>query len=215
MQNNVVFGRLYIVCDWIMKLAYLNLLWLLFAVGGLIVFGMIPATVSLFTIVRKWLINKETDLPIFHTFYQNYKNEFLKSNKLGLILVIIGLFLYYDFKFIIASGGMLQYTLTVPLLLISLFYCITLLYIFPVYVHFDQKVFQYFKNSFYIGLINIDITILIILLIVLIGFFFSIVPGLLPFFCLSVPVVAIMWGAALSFRRIEKKQQKISTQKSF
>lgn len=103
---------------------------------------MIPATVSLFAIVRKWLITKETDLPIFHTFYQNYKNEFLKSNKLGLVLVLMGLFLYYDFKLIMLSGGMLQYTLTVPLLLISIFYCITLLYIFPVYVHFDQKVFQ-------------------------------------------------------------------------
>ena len=215
MQNNVVFGRLYIVCDWIMKLAYLNFLWIIFTVGGLIVFGMIPATVSLFAIVRKWLITKETDLPIFHTFYQNYKNEFLKSNKLGLVLVLMGLFLYYDFKLIMLSGGMLQYTLTIPLLLISLFYCITLLYIFPVYVHFDQKVFQYVKNSFYIGLINIDITILIILLIFLIGFFFSSIPGLLPFFCLSLPVFAIMCGAALSFQRIEKKQQKISTQKSF
>ncbi|WP_353961104.1 DUF624 domain-containing protein [Neobacillus sp. CF12] len=125
-----------------MKLAYLNFLWIIFTVGGLIVFGMIPATVSLFAIVRKWLITKETDLPIFHTFYQNYKNEFLKSNKLGLVLVLMGLFLYYDFKLIMLSGGMLQYTLTVPLLLISIFYCITLLYIFPVYVHFDQKVFQ-------------------------------------------------------------------------
>jgi uncharacterized membrane protein YesL len=213
MQNNVVFGRLYIVCDWIMKLAYLNLLWILFSVSGLIVFGSIPASVSLFTIVRKWMVNKESDLPIFHTFFQNYKSEFLKSNKLGLILVFMGLFLYYDFKLISATGGMLQYTLTVPLLLISIFYLITLLYFFPVYVHFDQKAFQYFKNSFYIGIINIDITILILLLIVLIGFIFTILPGLVPFFCLSLPVVAIMWGASLSFQRIEKKQQKISTQK--
>jgi uncharacterized membrane protein YesL len=67
-----------------MKLAYLNLLWIVFSVGGLIVFGSIPASVSLFTIVRKWLINKETDLPIFHTFFQNYKNEFLNQISLDL-----------------------------------------------------------------------------------------------------------------------------------
>jgi uncharacterized membrane protein YesL len=213
MQNNMAFGKFYIGCEWIMKLAYINLLWIIFTIGGLVVFGVMPATVSLFSIVRKWVVNKEGDLPIFHTFFQIYKNEFLKVNKLGGILVIIGLFLYYDYQFIMSAGGMLQYTLTIPLLIITSFYFITLLYIFPVYVHFDQKVFQYVKNSFYIGLINMDITILIVILIGLIGCFFSAIPGLIPFFCLSLIAVVIMWGAALNFRRIAKKQQNLSSQK--
>jgi uncharacterized membrane protein YesL len=212
MQNNMAFGKLYNGCEWIMKLAYINLLWILFSLGGLIVFGVFPATVSLFSIVRKWLVNKESDLPIFHTFFQIYKNEFFKVNKLGLILVIFGLFLYYDYKFIMAAGGMIQYTLTIPLLIITSFYFITFLYLFPVYVHFDQKFFQYVKNSFYIGILNLDITILIVILIGLMGYFFSAIPGLLPFFSLSVTAVVIMWGAAFNFRRIEKKQQNLNSQ---
>jgi len=213
MQNNMAFGKLYVGCEWIMKLAYINLLWILFSLGGMIVFGVLPATVSLFSIVRKWLVNKESELPIFHSFFQIYKSEFFKINKLGVILVIFGLFLYYDFKLIMTAGGMLQYTLTIPLLLITSFYFITLVYLFPVYVHFDQNVFQYVKNSFFIAIINLDITILLLILIALIGYFFSAIPGLLPFFCMSFIGVVVMWGTAISFRRIEKKQQNLSSQK--
>lgn len=213
MQNNMVFGKLYVGCEWIMKLAYINLLWILFSIGGLIIFGVLPATVSLFSILRKWLVNKESELPIFHTFFQIYKKEFIKVNKLGVILGIFGLFLYYDFKLITTAGGMLQYTLTIPLLLITSFYFITLVYIFPVYVHYDQNVFQYVKNSFFIAILNMDITILLLVLIAIIGYFFSAIPGLLPFFCLSLIGVIVMWGADISFRRIEKKQQNHSSLK--
>jgi uncharacterized membrane protein YesL len=37
------------LCDWVAKLAYVNLLWFLFTAAGLLIFGFMPATVALFT----------------------------------------------------------------------------------------------------------------------------------------------------------------------
>src|SRR4051794_15867366 len=76
-------GNVYKYCDWIMKFGYLNLLWMLFTLTGLIIFGFMPATISLFTITRAW-IRGNTDIPIWSTFLKVYKSEFVKSNKVGL-----------------------------------------------------------------------------------------------------------------------------------
>jgi uncharacterized membrane protein YesL len=188
-----------------MKFAYVNLLWILFSFLGFIFLGIGPATVALFTIVRKWLM-KENDLPIFKTFFQTYKNEFIQANKLGVLMSIIGLFLYFDFKFLLLMGGTVQYMLSIPLMLITFFYLITLLYLFPVYVQFDMKLLQYIKNSFYIAVINMHITILMVAAIMLLSILLSTVPGLVPFFSMILISLVMMWGALFSFRRIERKQ---------
>ncbi|MED3907322.1 YesL family protein [Geobacillus thermodenitrificans] len=39
-----------------------------FILGGLIIFGFAPATVALFTVVRKWLIFRDDDISVFKTF---------------------------------------------------------------------------------------------------------------------------------------------------
>ncbi|MFL6561089.1 MAG: YesL family protein [Bacillus sp. (in: firmicutes)] len=211
MKASGVMGYFYFVCEWIMRLAYVNLLWFLFSLIGLIFLGISPASVALFTILRKWL-RKETDLPIFQTFIQTFKKEFMKANKLGFVMALIGLFLYFDFKFLIAVGGTVQYALSIPLLIISIFYLITLLYIFPVYVQYEVNLLQYIKNSFYIGIINMHITILTIAAIWLLSFLFSAVPGIVLFFGVSLVSISAMGGATLSFRRIETKQKKLRLQ---
>ncbi|MFL6556498.1 MAG: YesL family protein, partial [Bacillus sp. (in: firmicutes)] len=75
-------GKLFTFCEWFMRLAYVNLLWFFFSLAGLVLLGIMPATVALFTIVRKWQL-KETDLPIWKTFLSVYRQEFKKSNGLG------------------------------------------------------------------------------------------------------------------------------------
>ncbi|MBO1911160.1 DUF624 domain-containing protein, partial [Microvirga sp. 3-52] len=50
------------------ELIYINILWILFTILGLGIFGIFPATVSMFTIVRK-IIVKEEKFKIFNTFW--------------------------------------------------------------------------------------------------------------------------------------------------
>ncbi|TWD98877.1 putative membrane protein YesL [Neobacillus bataviensis] len=209
MQFNWVVGKAYTGCEWVMKLAYLNILWVLFSLGGLIFLGTSPASVALFTILRKWLMN-DTDVPIFRTFLNTYKKEFVKSNQLGWVMALIGMFLYFDFKYLITVGGTIQYVLSIPLLIVTILFFITMLYLFPVYVHYDLRLIQYIKNSFYIGIINMHITILMIAVTILIGILYSSIPGIVPFFSISLFSLMVMAGAKQSFNRIEAKQKRLS-----
>ncbi|ULT56163.1 YesL family protein [Neobacillus drentensis] len=211
MQFNWVVGKAYTGCEWVMKLAYVNILWVLFSLGGLILLGISPASVALFTILRKWLMN-ETDVPIFRTFLSTYKKEFVKSNQLGWIMGLIGMFLYLDFKYLITVGGTIQYVLSIPLVIVTILFFITMLYLFPVYVHYELRLIQYIKNSFYIGIINMHITILMIAVTILIGILYRSIPGIVPFFSISLFSLMVMTGAKQSFNRIEAKQKKLSVQ---
>jgi uncharacterized membrane protein YesL len=154
----------------------------------------------------------ETDVPIFGTFLNTYKKEFVKSNQLGWVMALIGMFLYFDFKFLITVGGTIQYVLSIPLLIVSILFFITLVYLFPVYVHYELRLIQYIKNSFYIGIINMHITILMIAVTILLGILYSSIPGIVPFFSISLFALMMMTGAKQSFNRIEAKQKNLSIQ---
>src|SRR5690625_7886567 len=98
-MSNILTGRFMKVCEVISRMAYVNLLWIFFTILGLGVLGIIPATVSLFTITRKWVMS-EQDIPVFKTFWQTYRKEFIKSNMLGVILFEIVFLLYIDLAFL-------------------------------------------------------------------------------------------------------------------
>lgn len=84
-----IMGGFYRISEWIMRFAYVNILWIAFTLIGLVFLGFFPATASLFAVVRKW-IQGNNEVPIFSFFWTNYKSSFLKSNILGISIVIIG-----------------------------------------------------------------------------------------------------------------------------
>lgn len=199
-------GKLFIICEWIMKLAYVNLLWLLFTMAGLIVFGFMPATVSLFTIVRKWQM-KETEVPVWDTFLTIYKKEFTKSNLLGFILVICAGFILLDLHFVNGLEGVLQLLFFVLLLIISTLYFITLMYLFPVYVHYDLRVTEYIKNSCLLGILNLHLTLIKAASSGSIIFLLLYSPAFIPFFSAVSITWILMYGGMYSFRKIEARQK--------
>src|SRR5690625_1020509 len=105
MGVNGVIGGFYKISIWITKLALLNFLWLFYSLIGLILFGFFPATISMFTITRQWVIGND-EIPIFGTFWKTFKEEFSRSNLLGLTLLVISIILFIDIKYLFthASG---------------------------------------------------------------------------------------------------------------
>ncbi|WP_256941198.1 YesL family protein [Bacillus sp. EAC] len=202
-------GKLFTVCEWIMRFAYVNLLWFLFSIAGLIIFGIFPATVALFTIVRKW-IQKETDFPIWQTFLSVYLNEFKNSNRLGLILISCGTFLVFDAFFIQTLEGAFQLVLQVPLLIISAVYLMVLLYIFPVYVHYEFKLIEYLKNAFFLSIYHFHMTLLMLISVAAILFLLLYQPGLTPFFSIVSVAWVLMFCGIYSFNRIESRQSNVN-----
>lgn len=137
--------------NWIARLAYLNLLWIFFIVLGGIVFGFIPSTVAMFSVIRKWLQQHE-DFPVIHHFFKVYKQEFIKSNLLGVILILVGIFIYVDSQLIPAFNGSIKIILLGSFMTVTILYLLVLFYIFPLFVHYKNGVFQYIKSALFIGI---------------------------------------------------------------
>ncbi len=83
-------GGIFSFCNWFYRLAYLNILWIGFTLLGAVIFGFFPASVALLSVLRQLLQKKEP--VIFSAFWGYYKQEFKNSNKIGLIVGIIGFF---------------------------------------------------------------------------------------------------------------------------
>lgn len=214
MNSSWLEGRIYGICEWITKLAYVNILWWLFTLAGAIVFGVAPATVALFTVVRKWLLFNDNDVPIFKTFLSTYKKEFLRANKIGLYIGGGAYILYIDFLYLVNIGETFQLAFSVFLCVILVFYAITLLYLFPIYVHYELRFLQYIKYSFFIGMANPLMTLTMFFSIILLTVLFMYIPGLIPFFSISSLSVVLMWCALRGFRKIEEKQNAINRSNS-
>ncbi|MDY7221484.1 DUF624 domain-containing protein [Halalkalibacterium halodurans] len=143
-------GGLFRMCEWITRLAFVNGLWLLFTVVGLGLFGFAPATVAMFSIVRKWIMGEQS-FSVYSTFWTIYKKEFRKANLLfGLVLLTL-VVLYVNYVIIHAMTGALYYVLLICFSLFCLVVAVVLLYIFPIYVHFEGSLLHYFRSAILVG----------------------------------------------------------------
>ncbi|WP_163536305.1 YesL family protein [Gracilibacillus sp. YIM 98692] len=79
---NRSFDRLNSMMDSFIFLAYINALWILFTLAGLIVFGFFPATTAMYAVFRKRVMGDES-IKVFRLFWSTYRREFIKGNKLG------------------------------------------------------------------------------------------------------------------------------------
>ncbi|RXJ02077.1 DUF624 domain-containing protein [Anaerobacillus alkaliphilus] len=208
MQVSFMSSWFYRVCEWVWRFAYVNLLWLFATLLGLIVFGIIPATAAMFAVIRKWFM-KDPDVAIFSTFVSTYKKEFIRSNVLGLIYAGFGYMLYFNFLFLGTLDGLMHLILMIGLIIATILYGISVLFVLPVFVHYDLKLLQNIKVALIIGFVNPLALITLILSLGLVLYLFYLVPGLIPFFGTSMLGAAIMWCASMAFSRAERKQEKI------
>jgi uncharacterized membrane protein YesL len=212
MPNQGVMGGFYRVSEWVMRLAYINILWIFFTIIGLVAFGFMPATVAMFTVMRKWLMG-EDDTPIAKLFFTTFKSEFLKVNLLALIIFVIGYILYIDLQFLSQVSGMLQYILTSGLIIIGFLFLVMVIYIIPVYVHYDLKLLQYLRHSILIGFLSPLMTIVMIATLSITYYVFMFIPGLIPVFGASAFGFISMGSAYFAFKRLESRQQNAKTPK--
>ncbi|WP_100407912.1 YesL family protein [Bacillus solitudinis] len=184
---------------WGLNLFLLNLFWFLFSIVGLFVFGVFPATVALFTVMRTLVMEKE-EIPLFKLFWRTYKSEFLNSNLIGYLISLFGFILYIDLRVLQQlDNSLLHLSLTIMTFVIIFVYFLTLLYLFPVLVHFDLKTFQYFKYALILAIGRPFQTLFMIVALAILAFFFMQVPGLIPVFGVSLISLTIMKISSLSF----------------
>ena len=193
----------YRFCIRVMRFAYLNILWILFTVAGLFIFGLMPATAAMFTVVRKW-VTGDKDVPIFKTFWHNYKTEFVKSNIIGYIFGLIGYLMVVEMKILLAQQSKMYLIASLVLLGLIALYFIGLLYVFPVFAHFRLTIMQYIKWPFIIGIVHPLLTVFMgIGILIIYTFTIANLPALLIFYGGSVPAQILTWGASKAFINYE------------
>ncbi|MFB5662817.1 YesL family protein [Alteribacillus sp. HJP-4] len=206
MNQGGLMGGLYSVFEWITRLAYVNLLWFIFTMAGLIVFTFFPATSAMFAVIRKWTMGK-TEIPVFKTFWKEFRSEFWKSSLIGAVLVAFAIILYIDFQVFTSFDGLLGTALIALSISIAFLYLIVACFIFPVLAHFKLRFWQYFKQALLLGLSSPAAILSIVITTFILYMLLIRIPALLIFFGGSTFAFIIMWFAMRTFRRLEAKQK--------
>jgi len=199
-------GGIYKLAEWISRLVYINILWLLFSILGLGIFGIMPATLAVFAIVNKWQ-NGQESFQVLREYWKYYKDSFLRINLLGLIMLVVGAILYIDLNYFQAAQGVFNQIIKYIFYLFIFLYLIDLIYIFPLFLKYEIKLRYIIKNALFFALLTPVETVKIILVLVIIALLFWFLPSLLPFLGVSLPVFLISWNSSTSIEKIEDKIQ--------
>lgn len=194
-----------VVCEWIWRAILVNLYWIAFTILGLGIFGFFPASIALFTIVRKWL-RKETDLPVWATFKQVYFKEWKRSNGIGLVFYSIGLFLFVDIRIVeqVMTGVFASFLLIILYILVFVL-LLAVGNFFSLYVHYELPTKEYVKQSFLFTITGLLSTIWIGAGLLVIGMLLIRMPGLIPFISGVAPAYWMMRVNLIRFNTLEKR----------
>lgn len=210
MQLGGFSGGILSLCNWFARLAYINILWILFSLAGLIVFGFFPATIAMLATLRQFL--QKNDPPVFKTFWKYYKAEFFASNKLGAIIVVIGLVLLINITFLQSMDNKLSEMLYYPTIVLSCIYLLAICYLLASYVEFEQNLKTHIKNSLLIMVYNPLSSLFIIFGFTIVYYAVTTLSGLGFFFSGSLLGLVILSSTSLTYRKIERKQAKLQTE---
>jgi len=149
-------------------------------------------------------IARNEECYITKDFFKSFKLNFKQGTILGLILLFVVFVLAGDF-FIMKYSGLefndIFQTLFTALVIIVFF---TTMFLFPVQAKFNCTLFHTIKNAFYIGVLQLPKTVLMMILTVLPVALFLFFPQIIPLifmFGLSVPA----WLSAMLYNKFFKK----------
>lgn len=200
-----VWGSFYRISIIIYKLAYVNVLWILFTMLGLVILGVMPATISLFVISKKWM-QGNWDLPVFNIFWENYRKEFIRSNGLGISLMLVGYLIYWNLTLFVGLDWVyviIRYTM----ISIGVAYTIMLIFLFPTYVSFNLSGLNRIKTALALAFGHPHFLILILLGLYLLQALFMTIPGLILFFGAALPAIFLMWVFKLVHHSLQRKTE--------
>ncbi|WP_026699616.1 YesL family protein [Salibacterium aidingense] len=210
-MQQIGFGLLRIP-EWILKLVYVNVLWLLFTGAGLFFLGLFPATAAMLTVIREWL-KGSTDLAVFPAFWKSCKSSFVKSNFLGWLLAATGGALSVYYQLIQQLEGGMFFGLYSVWLLIIVMYGFTALYALPVYLEErSRSLLNILVQSLSLTIVSPFSNLMVAAGIVILYFLSLQFPGLAVLTGGASFSFLLMFSVLMSFSNIERKQQKFQAQ---
>lgn len=178
------------VFTWIFRLCYVNILYLLGTAIGLIVFGFVPSTIALFSVVRRWK-RGEKNFTITRYFIKEYRDNFAKTSFLGIPILLIGYILLAEINIFWQQASNLYYILSVIVIITFTIFISMLLYYFPIYSHYEFTFIKYIQMSFIMAIIHPIRTIGMLLLLVVFYFLFLMTPLIFTLIGFSIMALVI------------------------
>ncbi|OAK71238.1 YesL family protein [Lederbergia galactosidilytica] len=193
--------RIYYFTDFILRMVYLNILAIIFTIAGGVVFGFFPAIVATFSISRKWLMGY-SDIKITKNFWLFYKKEFVRSNVVGWILIVLGSLLFVNLSIAeIVNQAIIQASYYL-ILTVFLLFSSACLFIFPIYLHYKTSIPAIFKHACLLLFVHPINTLMLIGAVILYHYVMTILPGLIPFFSISLFSILVMFFSLRTFHRL-------------
>jgi uncharacterized membrane protein YesL len=197
MELRGVIGGVYEICEWIMRLAYVNLLWLFFTLLGLGVLGFFPATSAMFTLVRGWLRGQE--FKVFHAFWRSCRENWIDANLMGYFLLAVGILLYVDIRLMQSFNHPFFDLLSFAVMGFGFLYLVVLLYAFPLFAHVRLRKREEIRLALFAGMKHPLLTLILLAGIAMIALINAVFPGLIPFLSGSAVCLVLMWAVLRIF----------------
>lgn len=190
-----------------LNIIYLNILWVVFSLLGGVAFGAFPAFSALFAMTRKKMILKESSDKLFVCFWKYYRKDFFKLNLYALIFYLIGYILYLNGMYLLVNAADF-YFLVPGLLVILMIYLMTILFFFPVFVHYKLSFFQYLKQSFFIAVVSPLELLGALFVVVFLSGAIIWIPGVILFFTGSFFGISLTYLAHNAINKANKRLEK-------
>jgi len=197
-------GKFAGVLNWISRLLYLQVIWVLFCIIGLLIGGIFPATFAMFGIIRIW-IREEKDIQIYKKFSEMYKESFVKTNILGWLMVLFGFSNYFYLNWFSSMTGAISLILISGIVFISLAFLMTSLFVMPVYVHYDVGLLKVVRFAATIAVTHPLHILGMVITIISFWYFMIVLPIIFLFIGMSLLVFILMNIANAAFVSIERK----------
>lgn len=196
--------------EWVMTLAYLNILWLGFTLVGFVFFGFGPATIAVYKLIRKKL--RQGDLSyIFKQFRTIFKEEFKQGGIYTAMTFAAAAFLYVDFRLVAAlpQSNVIQLLVIPALIILTALVIVLATFTIGSYVEYDGTVTEALKKGFWVMLIS-PVSFLVILHAFLLQFLIiSYIPAIILFFSLTLYAFITEWIMNKAFKRIKNKKKSL------
>lgn len=210
MNDDGVLGKLYVAFDFVYRLIYLNLLWFSFTLIGAFIFGIGPSTIALYHVIRKWL-RKElgNDQHIFKDYLQAYKDNFIKGNIIGLIVIFVYFMFLVNYRYATLRTELVFQFIRVSTVILAIITTIMATYLAPLYVHYKLTIKEYFQKSFVLAIAHPLPTLLNVVWLIIVGYLFNVLfpfSLLLGVSCLAYGLMGITYSSFVrNDRLVEEK----------
>lgn len=144
------------------RVADLIILNLLFLVCSLPVVTIGASATALYYVALKMVRNEESY--IFRSFLKSFKENFKQSTLIWVVMLLMGLLLYADFKIIDIIPGTLISVVRYLLMVITFLYAMVLLFIFPLQSKFENTIRNTFKNALLMSIRHLPYTLLMLVI---------------------------------------------------